>query len=136
VRKERARVAKRAKKRAKKPHWSDVLDAMGACEEAQRWARRHKTPQAAWKALSYYSWAVWVINSMLPATDNWYASVLAAMGRPDECWLVGALLDEFCDGLGKKSVTYLKSAFPVPTLADLKRAAAGDPPWELIRVSR
>ena len=44
----------------RKPHWSRVLVAMGACDPAVQWARKRPTARDAWRTCPDGEWLRWV----------------------------------------------------------------------------
>lgn len=106
----------------KKKHWSVYLEKMYACEPAVEFARRYKTPAAAWKSLLkkaqssslHQGWAEWIGEKLINGDDGFCC-----------CWCAS----------GERGLSRLEfiNRLPVPNVSDLESAVDGYSPWELIK---
>jgi hypothetical protein len=48
----------------RKKHWSHELRAMGACEEALKWARKQPSFAAAWRKCEKGDWMLWLVSRL------------------------------------------------------------------------
>ena len=74
----------------RKPHWSRVLVAMGACDPAVQWARKRPTARDAWRTCPDGEWLRWVCErfgyseAIAPASRAYYEAIATARRAYDE----------------------------------------------------
>lgn len=112
-------------------HWTHYLVKMGACAPAVEFCSSYRTPQAAMRGLlrnarsghiepaRAFGWVDWLFNKLVYDPDwQLYGAVRARRLHPLSWY-----------NTTPKSLETLINAYPTPTLADLKSAAAGRQPW-------
>ena len=107
----------------RKPHWSRVLVAMGACDPAVQWARKRPTARDAWRTCPDGEWLRWVCGRF-----GYYEAIAPARRAYDEaCATARRAYYEACAPARR---AYDEACAPARRdLADAIRSAV---PWRLI----
>jgi len=102
-----------------KEHWTIWLQRMNACYRLIAYARRYRTVGEAWCACTNISWMYWLALNLGNAR---------CLSRALEVFGPLSMRDERRNA--HIDPDYFRSAFPTPTLKDLRDAVACRPsPW-------
>ena len=63
---------------ANQPHWSEALDAMGACSEAVAWARTQPNAHTAWRDCKRGDWMLWIAAQRCEQGDPTHRAIVLA----------------------------------------------------------
>ena len=107
----------------RKPHWSRVLVAMGACDPAVQWARKRPTARDAWRTCPDGEWLRWVCERF-----GYYEAIAPARRAYDKA--IATARRAYYEAIATARRAYDEACAPARRdLADAIRSAV---PWRLI----